>query len=273
MSTNLSQIKSLVSTRTWSQLSNNEKDIIIEKIIDCPDLIKHKYIMSIYDLKSENAISEEADAIQIELYEKYGINASIYYDLTYGCNYGFTFETNTLVAHAHFLEALNYENLFDNKDEKYQAALRSYITQMKIDMSRNHLSLMPQDSIIVSVTNYNEDVETLLLNNIDEEELNENNENVKMHREWYTLFSEKLQEKIVAEFLNNWVADYSEKCFIRLLKVASSQNDKFKNIASGVIENAGYFTNHGDSSNEEVKVPRYIFENQDEDINMIEINN
>jgi len=272
MSNLSSYIKSIVSTRTFNQLSNDEKDIIIDHVIDCPDLIKHKDIMSRCESQIEDRLENEASMIKKELDEKYGINARIYYSVNLDQNDGFYFESITLFAHYHLLKSLNYENLFDNKDEEYQKVLKSYIEQMSMSTSLSNLSLRPEYRMGVNVENYNNDVENLLIENLDEDELNSENEKSKKYREWYTLLDKKLNPKVVEEFLKEWVVEYCLESYNRLRLVSNIKPEEHRKMIAEIIENAYWYTNHGDCNNEEVKEYRFIFENQDDDINMIDIN-
>jgi len=187
--------------RRWSQLSREEREIVIECMRDNRGpLDTVNVINEMVQQDIDWSIETELERMQENLSTQHGIEAVMYYDLRFSQGDGICFEADS-ISTVDFLKSINYGNLFEN---------------------------------------FNNGIENELINRFAETEDYENDTaKVQQHREWYIKFQELLNEDTLDEALTEWMHDYCVAGYRKLYKIAMPSESTIYELYDNTIETFG----------------------------------
>lgn len=227
--------------RRWSQLSREEREIVIECMRDNRGpLDTVNVINEMVQQDIDWTIETEFEMMKDALLQNHGIDAEFDYSLCFSQGDGICFEARRSISTATFLKSINYGNLFDNQDPVYAQMLDDYLHQIDIHTDRVNHHYSHENSVRFTVENFNHNVEELLINRFAETEDYENNtETVQQHREWYTQFNELLHEDTLSVALTEWMHDYCVAGYRKLRKIALPSEETIYELYDNTIEMFG----------------------------------
>ena len=230
-------MSSLIShnqTRSWQQLSNNEKEIVIDIIRDNPTVSSHRIVHNNIEAMIELSIEDEIQNIKNELSDVYGIEAEIFYEFGHRRN-GACFEATDNIDVWKLLSKLNYKNLFSNKDEDFNNVLKLYVDKISIYMYRVNHHEDYEYSMAFGIENYNQYLKDELIDVFSEEEIEKNTDAVKN----YSMHLEKIIEAFcnndLYDFLMVWEKNYCIKMRNMLQKIYSVSEQKIYEMYSNIL--------------------------------------
>lgn len=226
--------------RRWSQLSREEREIVIECMRDNRGpLDTVNVINEMVQQDIDWSIETELERMQENLSIQHGIEAVMYYDLRFSQGDGICFEANS-ISTVDFLKSINYGNLFDNQDPVYMQVLNDYLHQIDIHTERVNHHYSHENSVVFTTENFNNGIENELINRFAETEDYENDTaEVQQHREWYTKFQELLNEDTLDEALTEWMHDYCVAGYRKLYKIAMPSESTIYELYDNTIETFG----------------------------------
>lgn len=226
--------------RRWSQLSREEREIVIECMRDNRGpLDTVNVINEMVQQDIDWSIETELERMQENLSTQHGIEAVMYYDLRFSQGDGICFEADS-ISTVDFLKSINYGNLFDNQDPVYMQVLNDYLHQIDIHTERVNHHYSHENSVVFTTENFNNGIENELINRFAETEDYENDTaEVQQHREWYTKFQELLNEDTLDEALTEWMHDYCVAGYRKLYKIAMPSESTIYELYDNTIETFG----------------------------------
>ena len=226
--------------RRWSQLSREEREIVIECMRDNRGpLDTVNVINEMVQQDIDWSIETEIERMQENLSAQHGIEAVMYYDLRFSQGDGICFEADS-ISTVDFLKSINYGNLFDNQDPVYMQVLNDYLHQIDIHTERVNHHYSHENSVVFTTENFNNGIENELINRFAETEDYENDTaKVQQHREWYIKFQELLNEDTLDEALTEWMHDYCVAGYRKLYKIAMPSESTIYELYDNTIETFG----------------------------------
>jgi hypothetical protein len=244
-----------ISFRNWFQLNKNEKQIIIDKIRDYKEKNSvMQYLSDVVNETVETNVITDSDYIQDNLLDEYGIDAQVVFSF-FSAGAGLCFDAKEIDSFK-FLKRLNYKNLFDNKDEKYQKQLLDYLNQFNISTYRINNFYDHENSVRFDVENYNISSDEMLCINEDTELYNETDE-----FKFFKLFEDEFNHDNLIEYLNEWMHDF---CIDSHNSLEDNFDLRDEDIEEILTEHLVYYKNYDKETCSESDI--IVFINNDEKI-------
>ena len=236
----MSILNSQIQIKSWQQLSFEEKETMIESIREDVNHRLYSKIHNEIECIIEDNINLKIKDIKEELEKDYGIEAEIFYEFSHR-GHGACFEAAEGIDNWKLLSKLNFKNLFNRNDEKFNKVLKDFVdNKLDIYMYRINHHEDNEYSMGFEVKKYFNDIKSELEDIFSDDEIEQNTQEVIEYSKILKEINDAFKVNDLFDFLMKWEKEYCINIKKKLYKNYSLNHAEIFDLISYAIETKQY---------------------------------